>query len=65
MEEAVPEKELAEARDVEMKRQRERVQQRVEQVRAEQKRQYDLRHRQEDEQLERLRKAKLEAQPVS
>jgi twitching motility protein PilU len=65
MEEAIPEEVLAEAREREMRRQRERVQQRVEQVRAEQKRQTDIRHRQEDEQLELLRKAKLEALPVS
>ena len=65
MEEAIPEKDLAEAREREMRRQRERVQQRVEQVRAEQKRQYEHRHRLEDEQLEVLRKAKLEGQPVS
>jgi twitching motility protein PilU len=65
MDEAIPEKDLAEAREREMRRQRERVQQRVEDVRAEQKRQYDLRHRQEDAQLETLRKAKLSSLPVS
>ena len=55
MEEVIPDKDLTEAREREMRRQRERVQQRVEQVRAEQKRQYEHRHRLGDEQLEVLR----------
>jgi twitching motility protein PilU len=58
MDDIFPERDIAQAREHEMRRQRERAQQRVEQVHAEQTRQREKRHRLEDEQLEILRKAK-------
>ncbi len=54
-----PEKDLAQAREHEMLRQREKAKQRVEQAHGEQNRQREKRHQLEDEQLNLLRKAKL------